>query len=123
MNITEAGKKEGITFNIGFDNSTAYAKWQAKKLAELDNLPTYLPNEQNGGYRIEWLLNDLDRIYRTPNPQTDDFAVFPVAVNNESTGTDNEKKVYWEVLNLVGDHGLAQPGTVKRLIDGVITDV
>lgn len=123
LNITEAGKKEGITFNIGFDNSTAYAKWQAKKLAELDNLPTYLPNEQNGGYRIEWLLDDLDRIYRTPNPQTDDFAVFPVAVNNESTGTDNEKKVYWEVLNLVGDHGLAQPGTVKRLIDGVITDV
>lgn len=123
LNITEAGKKEGITFNVGFDNSTAYAKWQAKKLAELDNLPTYLPNEQDGGYPIEWLLDDLYRIYRTPNPQTDDFAVFPVAVNNESTGTDNEKKVYWEVLNLVGDHGLAQPGTVKRLLDGVITDV
>ena len=26
MNITEAGKKEGITFNVRFDNSTAYAK-------------------------------------------------------------------------------------------------
>ena len=26
MNITEAGKTEGITFNVGFDNSTAYAK-------------------------------------------------------------------------------------------------
>lgn len=123
MNITEAGKKEGITFNVGFDNSTAYAKWQAKKLGELDNLPTYSPAEQQGGYPIDWLLDDLYSNYQTANPQTSDFAVFPVAVNNESTGTDTDKRVYWEVLNVVGDHGLAQPGKVKRLIDGEITDV
>lgn len=123
LNITEAGKKEGITFNVGFDNSTAYAKWQAKKLAELDNLPTYIPKDQGSGYRIDWLLDDLYRIYERPNPQTDDFAVFPVAVNNESTGTNSDKKIYWEVLNLVGEHGLSQPGTVKRLLDGEITDV
>lgn len=122
LNITEAGKKDGITFNVGFDNSTAYAKWQSKKLAELDSLPVYVPKAQEGGYRIHWLLDELFRIYKKPDPQTDDFAVFPVAVNNESAGVDN-KTTYWEVLNLVGDHGLAQPGMVKRLIDGVITDV
>lgn len=123
LNVTEAGKKEGITFNVGFDNSTAYAKWQTKKLAELETLPTYVPHAQEGGYPIDWLLDELYRIYRNPAPLTDDFAVFPVAVNNESTGSDSEKKVYWEVLNLIGERGLTQPGSVKRLIDGEVTDV
>lgn len=123
MNITEAGKTEGITFNVGFDNSTAYAKWQAKKLAELDNLPTYYPTDQGGGYPVDWVLDELYTLYKSANPKTDDFAVFPVAVNNESTGTDSEKRVYWEVLNLVGDNTLQQPTKVKRLIDGQLTDV
>lgn len=123
MNITEAGKTEGITFNVGFDNSTAYAKWSKKKLSELSDLPVYKPDLSQQGYPIDLVLDELYRIYRAPDPQKDDFAVFPLAINNESTGTDNAKKIYWEVLNLVGDHGLAQPGTVKRLIDGVITDV
>ncbi len=123
MNITGASKKEGITFNIGFDNSTAYAKWRAKKLAELDNLPIYKPNPLEQGYPIDVLLDELYRIYKNPNPKVDDFAIFPVAVNNESTGTDNEKKVYWEVLNLTGNHGFAQPTKVNRLINGEITEV
>lgn len=123
MNITEAGKTEGITFNVGFDNSTAYAKWQAKKLAELDNLPTYYPADQGGGYPVDWVLDELYTLYKSANPKTDDFAVFPIAVNNESTGTDSEKRVYWEVLNLVGNNALEQPPQVKRLIDGKLTDV
>ena len=32
INIVSAGKKEGITLNIGFDNSEAYSAWKAKKL-------------------------------------------------------------------------------------------
>lgn len=123
MNITEAGKTEGITFNVGFDNSTAYAKWSKKKLSELSGLPTYKPDLSQQGYPIDLVLDELYRIYRAPNPQKDDFAVFPLAINNESTGTDNAKKIYWEVLNLVGDHGLAQPNKVKRLLDGEVTEV
>lgn len=122
MNITEAGKTEGITFNVGFDNSTAYAKWSKKKLSELSNLPTFRPREEEG-YPIDNILYELYRVYRNPAPQKDDFAVFPLAINNESTGTDNAKKIYWEVLNLVGDHGLAQPNKVKRLLDGEVTEV
>lgn len=123
MNITEAGKTEGITFNVGFDNSTAYAKWSKKKLSELSGLPTYKPDLSQQGYPIDLVLDELYRIYRAPNPQKDDFAVFPLAINNESTGTDNAKKIYWEALNLVGDHGLAQPNKVKRLLDGEVTEV
>lgn len=123
MNITEAGKEEGFTFNVGFDNSTAYAKWSKKKLGELSGLPTYTPDLTEQGYPIDLLLDELYRIYRNPDPQKDDFAVFPLAINNESAGTDNDKKTYWEVLNLVGDHGLAQPNKVKRLLDGTVTEV
>lgn len=123
MNIIEAGKAEGITFNVGFDNSTAYAKWSKKKLSELSGLPTYKPDLSQQGYPIDLVLDELYRIYRAPNPQKDDFAVFPLAINNESTGTDNAKKIYWEVLNLVGDHSLAQPNKVKRLLDGEVTEV
>lgn len=123
MNVTEAGKEEGFTFNVGFDNSTAYAKWSKKKLGELSGLPTFYPPADLQGYPIDNLLDELYRIYRNPDPQRDDFAVFPLAINNESTGTDSDKKTYWEVLNLVGDHGLAQPTKVKRLIDGEVTEV
>lgn len=123
MNITEAGKREGITFNIGFDNSTAYSKWRSRKLSELDNLPVYRPQDQQAGEPMEWLLDELHNIYKFANPKTQDFAVFPLAVNNESSGTDKDMKTYWEVLNLTGDRGLEQPTSVKRLIDGVMTDV
>ena len=124
MNITEAGKEEGISFNVGFDNSTAYAKWQKKKLSELD-LPTYKPDLSQGGAPVDLLLSELYRIYRTPDSRKDDFAVFPLALNSESTGTDDAKRTFWEVLNLVGagKNSLAQPATMKRLIDGEVTEV
>lgn len=124
MNITEAGKKEGITFNVGFGNSAAYAKWATKKLSELDNLPVYVPTVQDvGGYQIEWTLAYLYRIYQNPSPQTDAFAVFPLAVNKETTEGKYGDNIYWEVLNVVGESGLDQPSNVNRLIDGEVTNV
>lgn len=32
INIVSAGKKEGITLNIGFDNSEAYSSMESKKI-------------------------------------------------------------------------------------------
>ena len=129
MNITEASKTDGITFNLGFDNSTAYAKWSQRQLSALSDLPIFMPPDEQG-YPIDLLLGELDRIYRYPNPATDDFAIFPLAINNESTGTDNDteadngnKKIYWEILNLRGSHGFLQPGHIARLIDGTVTSV
>ena len=122
MNVTSAGSKAGITFNVGFDNSTAYAKWQKKKLGELSGLPTYEPDVNGPKYPIDFLLDDLHRIFCAPNPRADDFAVFPLAVNK----TDYNGTQYWEVLNLphpTERFGLQQPTTVKRIINNVITDV
>lgn len=122
MNVTDAGREEGITFNIGFDNSTAYAVWSKMKLSELSGLPTF--NAPEGpGYRIDNLLDELYRIYCTPDSQSDDFAVFPIAINNESIEQDNVEHVYWEVMNVAGEHGFAQPNKVNRIIDGEITEL
>lgn len=123
MNITNAGNKEGITFNIGFDNSTAYAKWQGKKLNELSTLPVYTPQDQQDGYPVDWLLNELYTLYKYSRPKIDDLAVFPVAVNVESNTANDVEKKYWEVLNIVGEHGLSQPTAVKRIVDGELTDI
>ncbi len=123
MNITEAGKNEGITFNIGFDNSTVYAGWSQKKLSEMEGLPVYRPQLHGEGRYIDDILEDLYRIYQSADPAQDDMAVFPVAVSNESTGTDGEETTCWEVLNLPGPDGLSQPRKVKRIIDSEITEV
>lgn len=123
MNITEAGRSSGITFNIGFDNSTAYVRWQNKKLTELESLPVYKPDPEQQGDPVELLLLDLYRIYQTPLPATDPFAVFPVALNNESTTSGDETTTYWELLNIPGTQGLVQPSKVMRLIGGEVTEV
>lgn len=123
MNITEAGATEGITFNIGFDNSTAYARWSNLKLSELSCLPVWEPDPGIGDFRMSALLYYLDRIYREGVPHLDEFAVFPVAVNSETDGSDDDAVTYWEILNVPGENGLNQPGTVMRIIDGEVTEV
>lgn len=122
LNVTEASVKSGITFNIGFDNATAYMAWKDKKLTDL-KMPVYYPVEQEGNTRQEWLLDDLFRLYRESRPQEDDMAVFPVAVSKEDGGTGDDKEVYWEILNIPGEHGLDTPSTVRRVIDGEVTEV
>ncbi len=110
MNVTEASKTDGITFNIGFDNSTAYALWREKRLADLRNLPIIEPDD--GGQKgILETLNVLYSIYRGTTIKHQDLAVFPVMVDEG------------EVLNVPGSHGLDQPGTVKRTISGQETTV
>lgn len=123
MNITDAGKTEGITFNVGFGNSEAYMKWKDKKLPEISGLPTFIPDDSDrgGGYPIEWLMDDMYHLYVGADPQADDLAVFPVAINNESLGSGDSEKIYWEILNVPGNRGMEQPTHVNRIINGVET--
>lgn len=122
LNVTEAGRKEGITFNIGFDNSTAYQKWQQRKLTELENLPVRGPGE--GGS----ILGNLELVYQGKTAtdsrdeyQFDDIAVFPIVVNKE----ENNGFKYWELLNSPDKEGtgLFTPSEVARIIDGTKTIV
>ena len=107
LNVTEARRGESITFNVGFDNSTAYAKWQQKKLAELSDLPVRtMPEDPSGPnfYEQDWVALELARIYQTADPQTEDLAVFPLAVGKEDL---SDKNTLWEILNQPTADGLA----------------
>lgn len=124
INVTEASSSEGISFNIGFDNSIAYQEWAGKALADLKDLPVLAPDID----RQEDLMEILTGIYTHGDPQIEPLALFPLAVGCESVEesvSDNEKRTldYWELLNMPTDHGLEPPNKVFRVIDGVATEV
>ena len=124
VNVTTAGKAEGITFNIGFDNSTAYNRWSDKKLSELSTLPTIHGEDVGFENGVAGIIDYLSTLYTRPEPDRDPLAVFPLAVGNESIQVDSNTKVYWEVLNApTTGGGLRTPTNVKRVIDGQVTDV
>lgn len=131
INITSAGRDEGITFNVGFDNSTIYETWSKKKLSELGSLPVIDGNTMGGGssmsHPVDSILDYLSAVFRAADPQTEPLAVFPIAVNNESLEQDKVKDYYWEVLNVPSERGtmltVYPPDTVTRLVDGTVTRV
>ncbi len=123
LNLTEASPVSGYTLNVGFDNSKAYIRWNGLKLSELDNLPVYKAKSTNIGSHVLDLLEDLNIMYRRGNAREDEFAVFPVALAKETVSEDNKETVYWEMLNIYGHYGLDMAGKVKRVINGVVTDV
>lgn len=122
MNITEASKKNGITFNIGFDNSTAYAKWKDKRLCDIENLPEYCPDATVGVSEMTILLDYLYGLYQAADSQRHDLAVFPIVIDKQ----DVDGTTYWEILN--GLHNdkqcpLEQPRNIKRVINGEMKDL
>ena len=123
VNVTSAGRAEGITFNVGFDNSTAYNRWSEKKLAELSTLPTI--EGQNVGFQngVTGMLDYLSYLYQRAEPDRDPLAVFPVAVGKESIQNNNTETTYWEVLNAPAAGNINPPTKVKRVINGEVTEV
>lgn len=120
LNITEASKKEGITFNIGFDNATAYMAWSQRKLSELDNLPIYKPRLYGEDVNpVSKLLEELYGIYQGCDPQKIPFAIYPIAISKEEC----DDQTYWEMLNLIGNEGLKNPEIITRVLDGTVTEV
>lgn len=124
INVIGAGREEGISFNIGFDNSTAYAAWESRKLSELSGLPVHEAPEDT--YPLDHVLGGLLDVYEG-KAGADTFwaelAVFPVAVARETVNDNEDETIYWEMLNVTGEHGLGQPSKVNRVIDGIVTEV
>lgn len=127
MNYTSANSRDGITFNVGFDNSTAYEKWKNKKLTELTTLPTWTHSS------LSSLLYDLNTIYHNANPKTNPLACFPIVTAIDKDGwlddilniVDPEKI---EVLNMWTRTAMSykefkNAETVKRTIDNTVTVV
>ena len=123
LNVTEAGRKEGYTFNVGFDNSEVYAKWLKKKLCKLEGLPVRKP--RGGVADVHEMLDELNVIYRGCDPRTEPLAIFPVAINrevlDEGEGEVKKETEYWEILNLRNNDSYEQPEEVNRIIDGKVT--
>ena len=87
INIVSAGKKEGITLNIGFDNSEAYSAWKAKKLNAI-TLPVKVYNSVNSlCVHLQQVLGGYQA----------DYAVFQIMTGNDSK--DNQS--YPKYLNYI----------------------
>lgn len=116
MNLVSASRKEGITFNVGFDNSEAYEAWKKRKLNELT-----LPVEGDGN--VDHLRTKLQTAYNAGGGV--DFAVFPVAVEREEISSDNNvTTVYWGLLNRVENGTLiSDQRSQQQPVNGTMTNV
>lgn len=126
LNYTSANSRDGITFNVGFDNSTAYEKWKNKKLTELSTLPMWRHSS------LAVLMSELNEIYHNADPKTNPLAVFPIVTAIDKEGwletysiIDPEKV---EILNMwtrtaMQYKALRSVDKVTRTIDGTVTEV
>lgn len=105
LNVVSASRKDGITFNIGFDNAELYARWRNKKLCDLDGLPEIDLNAYSTGTSV----SRLDEVAEIVG----DFAVFPVALEVDE-----------DITICLNDFSLnVTDTTVQRYIDGKLTHV
>lgn len=74
INIVSAGRAEGITLNIGFDNSEAYSAWKAKKLNSI-TLPSI------SGATVSGLMSSMNWFFTDSH---EDFAIFQIVARNDS---------------------------------------
>ena len=95
---TDSTSEDGISVNIGFDNSMAYDAWRSRKLSEIEALPCFRFRDMDA------VKNEMYRLFRYSVPQIDDLAVFPVCVGKEEVkekieGEAAEGEMWFEVLN------------------------
>lgn len=127
VNVVSAGRRDGVSFNVGLDNSTVYEKWQKRKLPELSGLPFIVPPHLYDVYDI-MLDIYLDCGFAREHP---DLAVFPLVVEDkyiEETADRTEQikveKHYYELLNnLPNEKYRSWPYTVKRIVNGEVTEI
>lgn len=117
LNVTGVSTSEGISFSIGFDNSTAYQAWIGRKLCELSGL--------NKITSTPAILAETIRTYYADGMPWSELAVFPVALSKSVKDEDSvSSKTYWELLNVpASDGSMTQPRKLMRLIDGTATEV
>ena len=92
MNLVSASRKDGVTLNVGFDNSEAYEAWKKRKLNEVTNVFI-------GDGTVATLKSLMQAAYTSGDGG--DYAVFPIAVEREEITNNNTTTTYWGVLNRV----------------------
>lgn len=91
INIVSAGRTEGITLNIGFDNSEAYSEWKEKNINALT-----LPTVGNGD--VTQLCQHLEAVM---NGEAQPYAVFQIVTGRPSQEENNITTYYPEYLNRI----------------------
>lgn len=114
INIVSAGRTEGITLNIGFDNSEAYSAWKAKKLNSI-TLPSI------SGATVSGLMSSINWFFTDSH---EDFAIFQIVVKNDSKdGTYYPQYINRITLDSNGEYALCyQARTETLLINDTLTE-
>lgn len=125
VNIVSASVKEGITLNIGFDNSVAYEAWQNRKLSDLSGLPEIKLYDRD--IREDVVHETMTRIYAGDyrHGEYEDLAVFPVVLAAPKVSEDEFGQVHYayEMLNAPHLESMQQPQKVWRMIGNEYTEV
>lgn len=114
LNLVSASRRDGVTLNVGFDNSEAYESWKKRKLNEVT-----APMVGDG--QVSTLKTLLQAAYS--NGDGGDYAVFPIAVEREEISGNNGSTIYWGLLNRVENGQLAFPSSQVQPVDGTMTTV
>lgn len=118
MNVVSASRREGITFNIGFDNAEAYARWQEKTLPELTGLPVHGTSGDVAGL-LTWMAAQRQLPDR-------DFSTFRIVVENPDAPDENDKTDYRVILNDTvpgSDQAALNRRVLHMIVDNTPTDV
>lgn len=92
VNIVSAGLEEGVTLNIGFDNSEAYSRWRQLKLSELP-----CPVETYGS--AHELCEHIKEVFASGSQSNFPYAVFEVMTSNEGVTEGGTTVYYPQYLN------------------------
>ena len=107
INIVSAGRTEGITLNIGFDNSEAYSAWKAKKLNSI-TLPSI------SGATVSGLMSSINWFFTDSH---EDFAIFQIVVKNDSKdGTYYPQYINRITLDSNGEYALCYQARTETLL-------
>lgn len=118
LNMVSGSRREGLSFNIGFDSSTVFEKWQARKLSELEDLPVIVPGPWDGD-----IYDIILGYYLDGSPRLSPAAVFPIVVDNKNNEVDGQTQYYYEILNNLPDENFRQQRVISRLINSEPTAV
>ena len=114
INVVSAHRQQGITFNIGFDESEAYSKWKQTKLNSLE-----CPKEE---YESHSDMYDHLMAVRRSQVQAP-YHIFPITVKQQDVQVDGESRKYYTRLNNFYNEWNWEERDETTVIDGAITTI
>jgi len=124
LNVDSASSKEGITLNVGLDESVMYDEWSDVSLQDIPNLPKYAPAS------LSVLISEMVQVYN--GDITRDYTLFQVLIKRDTESDvdydfilnplkrKSEDVASSDFFKLVLD---VDRDTMKQVVDGTVTTV